>query len=279
MENQFNTPKQIVQANLEGAEAKAKLPIIRLLILGLMAGAAIAFGGSSSNVAVHGIQDPGLAKFVAGAIFPVGLMLIVLIGGELFTGDCMMINGVLNKRYSVMRMIKTLCLVWVSNMAGALLIVFLVNMSGQYDLGQGLLGAYTIKVALGKVNLSVSKCISSGILCNILVCLAVLMAGSAKDVAGKIWAIFFPILAFVLGGYEHCVANMYYIPAGIVASKNEAYVQKAMEVYGYTKEQIDALNVPNMLLHNLLPVTLGNIIGGMVFVALPLYFIHLKKER
>lgn len=279
MENHFNTPQQIVKANLEAAEAKAKLPILKLLILGLMAGAAIAFGASSSNVAVHDISNVGIAKFVAGAIFPVGLMLIVLIGGELFTGDCLMINGVLQKRYLAHSMIKTLCLVWLSNFAGALLVVYLVCSSGQYDMSQGMVGAYTIKVALGKVNLSVVECITSGILCNILVCLAVLMAGSARDVAGKIMGVFFSILAFVVGGYEHCVANMYYIPAGIAAAKNPVYVEKAMKVYGYTKEQLEALNISDMFIHNLLPVTLGNIIGGMLFVALPLYYLHLRKTK
>lgn len=278
MENQFNTPAEIVNGNLSACEGKAKLPLGRLLVLGIMAGAAIAFGGSSSNVAVHQIANAGLQKFAAGCIFPVGLMLIVMIGGELFTGDCLMINGVLQKKYSVAAMIKTLVLVWLSNFVGSLLIVFLIAQSGQYDMSSGALGAYTIKVALGKVNLSFGKCICSGILCNILVCLAVLMAGSAKDIAGKIWAIFFPILAFVIGGYEHCVANMYYIPAGLVCASNDSYVAKAMELYGLSGEQIGQLTVGNMFLHNLLPVTIGNILGGMVFVALPLYFIHLKGK-
>lgn len=279
MENQYNTPQQIVEANLEASEAKTKKPILKLLVSGLLAGAAISFGGISSNVAVHAIGNAGLAKFVAGAIFPVGLMIIVLLGGELFTGACLMINDVLKKRCSVASIIRTLCLVWISNFVGALLIVFLNYSSGQYDMSQGLLGAYTIKVALGKVNLSVSQCITSGILCNILVCIAVLMAGAARDIDGKIWAVFFPILAFVLGGYEHCVANMYYISAGIVCKTNPVYVNKAMEVYGYTADQLGTLDLSNMIIHNLLPVTLGNIIGGMVFVALPLYYLYIKIRK
>lgn len=279
MENQYNTPQQIVEANLEASEAKMKKPILKLLVSGLLAGAAISFGGISSNVAVHAIGNAGLAKFVAGAIFPVGLMIIVLLGGELFTGDCLMINDVLKKRCSVASIIRTLCLVWISNFVGALLIVFLNYSSGQYDMSQGLLGAYTIKVALGKVNLSVGQCITSGILCNILVCIAVLMAGAARDIDGKIWAVFFPILAFVLGGYEHCVANMYYISAGIVCKTNPVYVNKAMEVYGYTADQLGTLDLSNMIIHNLLPVTLGNIIGGMVFVALPLYYLYIKIRK
>ena len=158
MENQYNTPQQIVETNLKVSEAKAKMPISKLLVAGVMAGAAIAFGGLSSNVAVHAIANAGLAKFIAGAIFPVGLMIIVMLGGELFTGDCLMINDVLKKRCSVASVIRTLCLVWISNFTGALLIVCLNYFSGQYDMNQGLLGAYTIKVALGKVNISAVAC-------------------------------------------------------------------------------------------------------------------------
>lgn len=279
MENIFNTPSEIVNGNLEAAVNKTKLPILKLIILGIMAGAFIAFGGSSSNVAVHAIKNAGLAKFAAGSIFPVGLMLIVFIGGELFTGDCMMINGVVAKRFSVLQLLKVLVMVWITNLIGALIVVFLIYNCGQYDMSAGGLGAYTIKVASGKLNLSFGQCVASGIMCNILVCLAVLMAGSAKDIAGKIWAIFFPILAFVVGGYEHCVANMYYIPAGLVCAKNEVYAAKAMELYGFTQAQLDGMTVSNMFLNNLLPVTIGNILGGMVFVALPLYFIHLKKQK
>ena len=279
MENQYNTPQQIVEANLEASEAKTKKPILKLLVSGLLAGAAISFGGISSNVAVHAIGNAGLAKFVAGAIFPVGLMIIVLLGGELFTGDCLMINDVLKKRCSVASIIRTLCLVWISNFVGALLIVFLNYSSGQYDMSQGLLGAYTIKVALGKVNLSVSQCITSGILCNILVCIAVLMAGAARDIDGKIWAVFFPILAFVLGGYEHCVANMYFIPMGIFASKNSSYADSAMKIYGLTENQINAISWKNFFVTNLIPVTIGNIVGGVVFVVLIYWLVYLKKSN
>ena len=142
-----------------------------------------------------------------------------------------------------------------------------------------MMGAFTIKVAVGKLSMDFGTAFISGILCNIFVCIAVLMAMSAKDIAGKVWAIFFPILAFVVSGYEHCVANMYYIPAGIFAASNEAYVQAAMDAYGYTAEQLEALNWTNMHITNPIPVTLGNIVGGMIFVGLPLYLIHGAKIR
>ena len=107
--------------------------------------------------------------------------------------------------------------------------------------------------------------------------MAVLMATAAKDIAGKVWAIFFPICAFVIGGWEHCVANMFYIPAGIIASMNDAYVAKAEELYGITADQIASNLTIGGFASNLIPVTIGNILGGMVFIALPLYAIHKSK--
>ena len=234
MENNFNTPAQVLEANMKAGEGKATLPLLKCILLGIMAGAFIAFGGASSNAAIHNISNQGLAKALAGTIFQVGLMMIVFVGGELFTGDCLMIAGVVDKRFSALKMMKTLVVVWLSNLVGAVIIATLVYFSGLLDYSNGGLGAFTIKVALGKCTLTPFRAVCSGILCNILVCIAVLMATSAKDIAGKVWAIFFPIWAFVIGGWEHCVANMFYIPAGIIASCNDNYVAKAEELYGIT---------------------------------------------
>ncbi len=277
MDNAFNTPAQVLDANMRAGEGKAKLPLLKCILLGIMAGAFIAFGGASSNAAVHNIANQGLSKTLAGCIFPVGLMMIVFVGGELFTGDCLMIAGVADRKFSVLAMIKTLLIVFFSNMAGAVIIAALVYCSGLLDYTNGALGAFTIKVAFGKTTITPFKAVCSGILCNILVCMAVLMATAAKDIAGKVWAIFFPICAFVIGGWEHCVANMFYIPAGIFASMNGNYVAKAEELYGITADQIAAnLNIGGFV-SNLIPVTIGNMLGGMVFIALPLYAIHRSK--
>ncbi|MCI9384925.1 MAG: formate/nitrite transporter family protein [Lachnospiraceae bacterium] len=277
MDNAFNTPAQVLDANMRAGEGKAKLPLLKCILLGMMAGAFIAFGGASSNAAVHNIANQGLSKTLAGCIFPVGLMMIVFVGGELFTGDCLMIAGVADRKFSVLAMIKTLLIVFFSNMAGAVIIAALVYFSGLLDYTNGALGAFTIKVAYGKTTIAPFKAVCSGILCNILVCMAVLMATAAKDIAGKVWAIFFPICAFVIGGWEHCVANMFYIPAGIFASMNGSYVAKTEELYGITADQIAAnLNIGGFI-SNLIPVTIGNMLGGMVFIALPLYAIHRSK--
>ena len=277
MDNAFNSPAQVLDANMKAGEGKVKLPILKCILLGIMAGAFIAFGGATSNAAIHNIANQGLAKTLAGCIFPVGLMMIVYVGGELFTGDCLLIAGVVDKKFSTLSMIKTLIIVYFSNMVGAVIIASLVYFSGLLDYTGGALGAFTIKVAYGKATIAPFKAICSGILCNILVCIAVLMATAAKDIAGKVWAIFFPICAFVIGGWEHCVANMFYIPAGIIAATNPDYVAKAEELYGITAQQISAnLNIGGFV-SNLIPVTIGNILGGMVFVALPLYAIHKSK--
>ncbi|MBQ1993248.1 MAG: formate/nitrite transporter family protein [Lachnospiraceae bacterium] len=277
MDNAFNTPVQVFEANVKAGEGKTKLALLKCILLGMMAGGFIAFGGATSNAAIHNISNQGLAKTLAGCIFPVGLMMIVFVGGELFTGDCLMIAGVCDKRFKVIDMIKTLVIVFFSNMAGAVIIAALVYFSGLLDYTDGALGAFTIKVAYGKTTIAPFRAVCSGILCNILVCIAVLMATAAKDIAGKVWAIFFPIWAFVIGGWEHCVANMFYIPAGIIASTNAKYLAKAEELYGITSAQIaEHVNIGGFV-SNLIPVTIGNILGGMVFVALPLYAIHKSK--
>lgn len=277
----MNNPKEIIEANMKGAVTKATLPLGRMIVLGIMAGMFIALGGAISNTAVHDIANVGLARTLAGVIFPVGLLMIILVGGELFTGNCLMIMATMNKQIKVSALLRNLVVVYFSNLLGSLIIDVLIFYSGNLDYTGGALGAYTIKVALGKVNIAPGKAIVSGILCNFLVCMAILMATSAKDVIGKIFATWFPIFAFVIGGFEHIVANMFYIPTGILAASNPDYVAKTQELYGITSEQLSALDLSG-LIHNFIPVTIGNILGGMVFIGCTLYFIHYgseKKER
>lgn len=276
MSNNFNTPAEVIDANIACGVTKANLPLLKMILLGIMAGAFIAIGGATSNVAVHTIADVGIARTLAGAIFPVGLMMIVFVGGELFTGNCMISMALSQKQVTLSKMLRNLVVVYFSNLIGALLTDVLVFYSGQLDYTSGALGAYTIKVALAKVSITPLKGIASGILCNMLVCIAILMAGAAKDVAGKVWAIFFPIWAFVIGGFEHCVANMFYIPAGMLAATNPAYVAKAEELYGITSAQSASITVLQSL-RNFIPVTIGNIIGGALVIGMMCILIY-KKE-
>ena len=278
MENNFNSPDQVILGNIKTGVVKAERSIPQMILLGIMAGAFIALGGATSNVAVHGIKDVGLSRALAGAIFPVGLMLIVFVGGELFTGNCLISMAVLDKKTSIGKMIRNLVIVYFSNLLGALIIDYLIFFSGELNYSGGGLGAYTIKVAIAKINISPVAGVTSGILCNMLVCLAILAAGAAKDITGKVWAIFFPIWAFVIGGFEHCVANMFYILAGMLAASNPDYVAKAEELYGITAEQCASLTVAGSL-NNFIPVTIGNIIGGAVFIGLMYFLIVVKTGK
>lgn len=278
MENTCRSSKEITEGYLDAGILKSHKSTGTLIILGILAGMFIALGASSSMAACHAIENYGVAKLVAGCVFPVGLMLIILVGGELFTGDCLMIMGVWNKKYNRIVMIKKLAIIWFSNFIGAMIIVLIVKFSGQQDMSYGLLGAYTIKAAYAKVTLTPLQAFISGIGCNIVVCAAMLMAYSAKDTTGKILGAFFPIMAFVVAGFEHCIANMYYIPAGILAMMNDDYKELAMETYHLTAEQLDMLNIQSFLA-NVIPVTAGNIVGGMLFIGLPLYILNIKKHK
>lgn len=275
----MDLPHKVFKANIDTEVARAGMPVGRLLIMGIMAGMFIALGAAASSTAMHAISNVGVARLVAGCVFPIGLMMIVMIGGELFTGDCLLILGILDKKIRFFDMIRVLAIIWIANLIGALIVVTLVFFSGQFDYTDGLLGAFTIKVALGKANIGFGTGVSSGILCNVFVCGAVIMAAAAKDISGKVWACFFPIMAFVVSGFEHCVANMYYIPAGIFAASNEKYVSVAMEKYGFTSEQIASLNWKNFFVTSSIPVTIGNIIGGMLFVGAIFYVIYYKQIK
>ena len=273
----FLSVKEVLKKYIEGCRAKVEMSSNQLFGKAILAGAMIAMGAAASSVAAHTIPDVGVARLAAAVVFPVGLMMVILLGAELFTGDCLAVMSVLDGKQKIRDIMRLLFIVYIGNFFGATLLAFLVSMSGQLDYSAGMLGAYTIKVALGKVNISFTQGVVSGILCNILVCAAVLMAMCAKDVTGKIIAIFFSIMLFVTAGFEHCVANMYYITAGILAKNIPEYANLAMQEYGYTLEQINNLNYISYVFYNLLPVTIGNILGGIVFVGVPMLGLNTDK--
>lgn len=278
MEKLLNSPAESAEMNMKAAVGKAALPLGRMVILGMMAGAFIALGGAASSTAVSGIADVGMARTLAGVIFPVGLIMIVLTGGELFTGNSLLLMSALDGRITYKNLIRNLLVVYFSNLAGALLIDVLIVYSGNLNLADAGVGAYAVKTAVGKAAITPVRAVTSGILCNILVCVSILAATAARDAAGKIWAIFFPIFAFVVGGFEHCVANMFYLPVGLMAAKNPQYANRAIEALGVTAEQLNGLDAWGIL-RNLLFVTIGNLIGGMLFVAVPCYFINCKGNK
>ena len=277
--NGFYSIKEVIDQYIAGCKIKVEQSMERILGKAILAGAMIGMGAAASSVVAHMIPNVGLARLVAGLVFPVGLMMVILLGAELFTGDCLMAMSLTAGKQRTIDVLRVLITVYLGNAIGAVGLAGLISMSGQLNYSDGMLGAYTIKVALGKVNLSATECLVSGILCNILVCAAVLMAMCAKDITGKLVAIFFTILLFVTAGFEHCVANMYYLTAGLIAKQNPAFLSQAMEQYGYTEKQLQALNIGNAVVANLIPVTIGNILGGIFFLGIPLYYLHKQEVR
>lgn len=276
--NNFKSVNEMMVSYVETITQKRNLSTMKLFGKAIMAGAMIALGAEASNVAAHGIADVGLARTVAGIVFPVGLMMVILLGAELFTGDCMLAIGLCSKNLKFRKLLQMLVTVYFGNFVGGFVIAFLTLQSGQYNYSAEVLGAYTIKVAVSKVNISFGSAIASGILCNILVCAAVLMAMCANDITGKLLASFFVIFAFVTSGFEHCVANMYYITAGLLCKINPDYLSIAMDKYNISAEQMSNLNIYGFLVSNLVPVTIGNIIGGAVMLGIPLYYLTIAKK-
>ena len=275
----YYSVKEDVQKYIDGCKTKMNVRTQKVFGRAVLAGMMIAFGASASNVAAHAVTNVGLSRLVAGCVFPVGLMMVVLLGAELFTGDCLMAMGNAEGACTIWDLIKFLFVVYVGNFVGSILLAVVNVISGQLNYSSGLLGAYTIKVAMGKVNMSFGQALCSGILCNILVCAAVLMAMCARDIVGKLFACFFTIMLFVVAGYEHGIANMYYIPAGLIAARNQNYVQVAMDTYGYTADQLASLNLYGFFVKNLVPVTIGNIIGGAVLGLILLYLHGYDKKK
>lgn len=281
MDNLFLTPKEIAEKTVAAGKMKTSLSTAKMLILGILSGIFIAFGAEGSNLAAcHLLASPDsffLGKTIAGAVFGAGLMMVVLAGAELFTGNSLIFMGVLDGEVKASAMLKNWLFVYIGNFIGGIFTALIVVNSGQLKAGGAELGGMTIKIAAGKVGGSFFCFLLLGVLCNFLVCLAVWMATAAKDIGGKLWAIFFPIMLFVISGFEHSVANMYYIPAGIFAKAVPAYLKAAMDL-GLTEEQISSLNWVTLFTGNLIPVTIGNVLGGTLLVALPLWIVYRRKE-
>jgi len=251
---------------------KAAISVLNTLILGALAGVYIGFGAALATLVGHDAASKvgvGVAQILVGSVFSVGLMLVVIAGAELFTGNNLMIASVLGKEYGTTRMLGRWGLVYVANFIGAVLLAFIMYQSGLWKMASGAVGAKAIAIADAKVNLPFGEAFFRGIGCNWLVCLAVWMALSAKDISGKILAIFFPIMAFVALGYEHCVANMYFIPLGL-------FLKGALPALG---ADLASLTWGRFLTANLVPVTLGNIVGGAVFVGFTYWWVYVRDER
>lgn len=256
-------PAEIAKRYSDAGAGKTKLAIPKMFILAIFAGIFIAFGAFGSQVAG---ADAGAAasvgKLMSALVFPVGLLLVIMAGAELFTGNNLIIISVLNKKATVSGMLRNWGVVYLGNFLGSIFVAAMLTYSHAYSLYDGKLAQSAVATATAKVSLSLPDAFLKGILCNMLVCLAVWISFSAEDVAGKILGLYLPIMLFVLSGYEHCVANMYFVPAGMFISGE----------YGIPAESVTWLS---FLLNNLLPVTLGNIVGGACIIGLGYFFAYL----
>jgi len=262
----FFIPGEIAERIVEAGVNKCRLSKDRLFLLAIIAGAYIAFGAASSNMVVHSLPSnlAGLKRLLAGAIFPVGLMMIILGGGELFTGNNLLIFAVMQRKITWRAMLSNWALVYAGNFIGSVFLAWLLFRSGLFFANHGELGMYHVSTSLSKVNITFSQAFIRGICCNVLVVMAVWMSYGANTLGDKILAIWFPVMLFVAGGYEHCIANMYYIPAGIFA----------LDIPAVSNQ----LNWQSFLIKNLIPVTLGNIVGGSLLVGITYWYVYCYKN-
>lgn len=258
--------------------AKANSSFKKILVLGIMAGAFIGFGAEISTFVSHDAAHfvgYGLSKLFGAMVFSVGLMMVILTGAELFTSNCLISLSVLQKKATIKSLIRNWSVVYLSNFIGAVILAMLIYYSGLWKSHDFLTGAAAVKITFAKLNLTWVEAFTRGIMCNWIVCLAVWMAYASKQVIGKIFAIFFPITIFVASGFEHSVANMFYVPKGIMLSS----VNEVATATHLSLEQLSTLTWSNFITHNLIPVTIGNIVGAALFVAFLFWVVFIRKSE
>lgn len=268
------TPAEVTANYAAAGRGKTTAPAWRLLLLGVLAGLLIAMGGAVASTATHAVDNAGLARVLSGLLFPFALATVILTGAELFTGNCLLVIPALDRQATWSGVLRNWLLVYLGNAAGAVLTAAGCAFSGQLGLGGGALAVHTIKTAAAKCALPFENALVLGIFCNVLVTLAVVLSLSAKDVPGRIMGAFLPVCFFVICGFEHCVANLFYVPAGLFAQSVPAYAALAAQA------GVDAsgLTWGAFLTGNLLPVTLGNILGGAGVGGL-LWACHLRRSK
>ncbi len=250
---------------------KANRDLLSAFFLAVQAGAFIAFGAALFTHVVHdSTLGVGLTALIGGICFSLGLILVIIAGADLFTGDTLMVMPCFTGAITYRKMLRSWTIVLFGNLCGALAIVMLVFFSGHWLGNGGAVGAKALAIANAKVNLTFVQAFTSGMLCNILVCLAIWLCYSARSVTDKILAILFPISAFVAMGFEHSIANMYFIPAGLLLKGNPDVVAQL------TGTDFANLNVSGFLFNNLLPVTVGNMVGGGIFVGTIYWILYLR---
>ena len=263
-------PIDIAREIVEIGKKKAHLPASSTAILSILAGIYIAIAGQAMITVTHdaaGSVGTGLARLLGGSVFSLGLILVVLAGAELFTGNSLMVVGWLERKLNLKALAKNWSIVYIGNLIGSILIVYLVFFSGIWMINGGAVGKYALSIAVSKADLGFWSALVRGIGANWLVCVAVWLAISGGTTRDKILGIYFPITAFVLLGFEHSIANMFFLPMGLL-------LKGVVSVPGAS-----SLTLSTAIFNNIIPVTIGNIIGGVLFVAVPYWMVYLKNHN
>lgn len=259
-------PLDITYALVESGKKKAGMPVDKVFILGMFAGVFVSLAGAGATIASATIQNPSLARLATAFVFPTGLIMIIFSGSQLFTGNCMIFISVLERQVTVKAMVKNWIIVYLGNLCGALLFVVLFVYGHTPDMMNYELANEFVSIAKTKIALHWSDALLRSVFCNVLVCMAIYVSMASTSAPGKIINLYMPVVVFVLCGFEHCVANMFYISVGLFC---------ALE-YGMSFE---GLSISRFLLHNMIPVTVGNIIGGAIIISGGFWYAYIKKEE
>jgi formate/nitrite transporter len=270
----FYTAAEVAENYSNFGVKKTSLSNLKLFVLAILSGFIVGIGGIVTNTAAHTVTDAALIRVICGLLFPFALGMVIIMGSELFTGNNMIIISVLERKARVSGMLRNWFFVYMGNFFGALAVAYIAAMFRMFNYTDNLLAAFTINIAVYKTSLPYSVILVKGIMCNILVCLGVLCSLSAHDTAGRILGAYIPISFFVISGFEHSIANMYYIPAGLFAMMVPEYLEKAHELGINT----DSLTWSNFIFRNLVPSTVGNIIGGMS-IGIWMWACYLRKSN
>ena len=271
------SPPEIAKRIAAVAEKKSGLDFFRMFVLAILAGVFIAFGAQFYTLVVH---DSGLAfglnNLIGGLVFCLGLILVVIAGAELFTGNTLIVMGFIERRVSARQLLKGWSIVYLGNLVGSLVMVLLMYYTAQWGFHGAMVGGKALLIANAKVDMTFLEAFMRGIVCNVLVCLAIWLAFSGRSTIDKIVAVIFPVTAFVASGFEHCVANMYFVPMGLALNGQPEVLAAAQGMAGQPI-MLGNLTVAGFIVKNLIPVTLGNIIGGSLLVGVIYWSVYLRQ--
>jgi formate/nitrite transporter len=256
------------------------MPVSKVLVSSFLAGAYIAFAAQLMTTVTHdmvGIFGMGFSSFIGGCVFGIALVLVLVAGSDLFTGNCLLSMGWLNGNLTSRQVLNNWTLVYIGNFIGSLFLVWMMFTSDIWSGHGHQIGAHAIAIAYKKAHLSFWEAFVRGMGCNWLVCLAVVIVAAGQDTMGKILGAWFPVMAFIASGFEHCVANMFILPAGLVAKMNPEIANVVISVH--PSWDLSSFTFHTFVVNNLIPVTLGNIFSGAVLVGGIYWYLYVKGTK